>query len=260
MRTSLAGRVNWLGLSTFFGVIAAWEISVRLKLISFDYVPPPSEVVVATRDLVVNGQMQLNLQHTLTAAIVGWVVACVVGVVLGVLLALVRPMWTYSMASVDALRALPIVAFVPVAVLLFGFTLKMEIILSFYGALWPVLLNTFQGMRDVQPRLIEVGRVMRLSRATRLWKLQLPAATSYIVVGMRLGLGISLVLTLVAEMVGNPAGLGFALVQTAQSLQPAQMFAYIVAIGVSGIILNGVLIGFARLLFSGQMASSGESA
>lgn len=75
----------------------------------------------------------------------------------------------------------------------------------------------------------------------------------------RLGLAISLVLTLVAEMVGNPAGLGFALVQAAQALQPAQMFAYIVAIGVSGIILNGCLMGAARLLFAGQMASAGES-
>jgi len=100
---------------------------------------------------------------------------------------------------------------------------------------------------------------MRLSKASRIWKLQLPSATSHIVVGMRLGLAISLVLTLVAEMVGNPAGLGFALVQAAQALQPAQMFAYIVAIGVSGIILNAGLIRVARLLFSGQMASSGES-
>jgi len=122
-------------------------------------VPPPSEVFVAARDLILNGEMQLNLQHTLTAALVGWIIASVVGVILGVLLAVLRPMWTYSMASVDALRSLPIVAFVPVAVLLFGFSLQMEIVLSFYGALWPVLLNTFAGMRDVEPRLLEVGRV-----------------------------------------------------------------------------------------------------
>jgi ABC-type nitrate/sulfonate/bicarbonate transport system permease component len=255
----LTSRFNWLGFSTFFGFIVLWELLIRLKLISFDYVPPPSEVFVAARDLILNGEMQLNLQHTLTAALVGWIIASVVGVILGVLLAVLRPMWTYSMASVDALRSLPIVAFVPVAVLLFGFSLQMEIVLSFYGALWPVLLNTFAGMRDVEPRLLEVGRVMRLSKASRIWKLQLPSATSHIVVGMRLGLAISLVLTLVAEMVGNPAGLGFALVQAAQALQPAQMFAYIVAIGVSGIILNAGLIRVARLLFSGQMASSGES-
>jgi ABC-type nitrate/sulfonate/bicarbonate transport system permease component len=257
--STLSKRLNLLGLSTFFGFIVLWELLIRLKLISFDYVPPPSEVATATRDLIVSGELWMNLQHTLTAALVGWIIASVVGVILGVLLAVLRPMWTYSMASVDALRSLPIVAFVPVAVLLFGFSLQMEIVLSFYGALWPVLLNTYAGMRDVEPRLLEVGRVMRLRQATQIWKLQLPSATSHIFVGMRLGLAISLVLTLVAEMVGNPAGLGFALVQSAQALQPAQMFAYIVAIGVSGIILNGCLMGLARLLFAGQMASAGES-
>jgi NitT/TauT family transport system permease protein len=257
---SVLRRVNWLGIATFLGFIALWELSIRIGLLTFDYLPPPSEVAVGARKIIESGELWTNLQHTLTAAIAGWLIAAGVGMTLGLLIGLFRPVWAYSMASVDALRALPIVAFVPVAVLLLGFTKEMEILLAFYAALWPITLNTIAGVQSLDLRKREVGRVLRLSPLGQLWKLRLPAATPFIVVGLRLGLAIALVLTLVAEMVGNPAGLGFALIRAGQSLQPAQMFAYIVAIGLSGIVLNAVLQMGARLLFRGQMAAAGESA
>ena len=154
---------------------------------------------------------------------------------------------------------MPIVAFVPVAVLLLGFTTKMEIVVAFYAALWPILLNTYGGIRSVDRSLIEVGNVMGLSYLASLWKLRLPAATPYIVVGLRLGLAVSFVLTLVAEMIGNPAGLGFALVQKGEALKSAQMFAYVVVIGLVGVVLNGVLMTLARGVFRGQMVASGDT-
>ena len=86
----------------------------------------------------------------------------------------------------------------------------------------------------------------------------MPAATPYIVTGMRLGLAVSLVLILVAEMVGNPSGIGFALISASQSLQPEVMFAYIVTISLSGIVLNALLVGLVTIVFRGQMAAAGE--
>lgn len=259
MIPALVRRVNALGLLTFVGAFVLWEVVVRTRIIDFDYVPPPSAVASSGLSLLRTGELQENLVHTLTATLVGWVLACLVGVVIGTLLGVLRPVWTYSMASFDALRSLPIVAFVPVAVLLFGFTLKMEIVVAFYAALWPVLLNTLGGMRAVKPRLLEVARVMGMSRTRELWSVRLPVATPFIVTGMRLGLAISLVLTLVAEMVGNPAGLGFALIQKAQVLQPEAMFAYIVAVGFAGIVLNAMLVLLVTMLFRGQMAAAGDA-
>jgi ABC-type nitrate/sulfonate/bicarbonate transport system permease component len=256
---SFGRRLNILGLLTLVGLFLLWELVVRVGVLHFKYIPPPSDVAASAGGLLRSGELQDNLGHTLSAAVLGWLLACAAGVLVGTLLGLLRPVWTYSMASVDVLRSLPVVAFVPVAVLLFGFTLKMEVIVAFYAALWPVLLNTLAGMRALHPRLLEVSRVMRLGGRDELWKLRLPAATPFIVTGMRLGLAISLVLTLVAEMVGNPAGVGFALIQKAQSLQPEAMFAYIVAIGLSGIVLNAVLVGVAAVLLRGQMAAAGET-
>jgi ABC-type nitrate/sulfonate/bicarbonate transport system permease component len=256
---SAARRINVLGLLTLLGFFLLWELLVRTGILHLDYFPAPSAVLTSFGGLFSSGELLDNLGHTLEATVVGWVLASVAGILLGTVLALVRPAWVYSMASIDALRSLPIVAFVPVAVLLLGFTLQMEIVVAFYAALWPVMLNTLAGMRAAHPRLIEVGRVLRIGGARELWALRFPAATPHIVTGMRLGLGTSLVLTLVAEMVGNPAGVGFALVSAAQSLQPEVMFAYIIVISLSGIVLNAILVGLVSVLFSGQMAAAGES-
>jgi NitT/TauT family transport system permease protein len=255
---ALLRRVNVLGLLTLLGFFLLWELLVRTGILRFEYLPAPSGVLTAGADLIETGELPTNLRHTLAATVAGWLLATVVGVLLGTLMALVRPVWVYSMASIDALRSLPIVAFVPVAVLLLGFTMRMEIVVAFYAALWPVLLNTLAGLRAVRPRLIEVGKVLRIDGVRELWKLRLPAATPYIVTGMRLGLAVSLVLILVAEMVGNPSGIGFALISASQSLQPEVMFAYIVTISLSGIVLNALLVGLVTIVFRGQMAAAGE--
>lgn len=253
----LRRRINVTGVAVFVLGLLLWEGAVRSGLLAFDYLPPPSTVAAGLGELVRSGELGVALPHTLTVAVAGWATAGLVGIAAGAVLGLVRPVWQYTMASLEALRALPIVAFVPVAVLLYGFSARMEIVVAFYAALWPVLLNTISGMRTEQ-RLVEVGAVLRLSRPAVLWKIRLPAATSQIVVGLRLGLSTALVLTLVAEMVGNPAGVGYLLVDKAQALQPGQMFAGVFVIGVAGIVLNALLIGIARLLARGQLAAAGE--
>ncbi|WP_154814554.1 ABC transporter permease [Actinophytocola xinjiangensis] len=253
----MARRINVLGAAVFVLALGLWELLVRTSILDFAYLPPPTVVAQGLGELVSSGELGEALGHTLFAALSGWALAALAGVAAGSVLGLVRPVWMYSMASLEALRALPIVAFVPVAVLLFGFSVQTEIMVAFYAALWPILLNTISGMRT-EPRMLESGAVLRLSRAAVLWKIRLPGATAMIVVGLRLGLSVSLVLTLVAEMVGNPAGLGFLLVEKGQALQPGQMFAAVFVIGVTGIILNALVMGAARLAFRGQMASSGE--
>jgi ABC-type nitrate/sulfonate/bicarbonate transport system permease component len=253
----MARRLNFVGAGVFVLGLLLWELLVRTGILTFSYLPPPSEVAVGLGQLLGNGELLGALGHTLLAALVGWALAGVIGVAAGSVLGLVRPVWRYSMASLEALRALPIVAFVPVAVLLYGFSVQTEILVSFYAALWPILLNTVNGMRT-EDRLVETGRVLKLTRAETLWKIRLPAATATIVVGLRLGLTTALVLTLVAEMVGNPAGLGFLLVTKGQALQPGQMFAAVFVIGVTGIVLNAVVLGVSRLAFRGQLAAAGE--
>jgi sulfonate transport system permease protein len=145
------------------------------------------------------------------------------------------------MASIEVMRAIPPVTLVPVALLVFGFSVRMELTIILFVSAWPVLVNTIDGVRGVRPELLEVARMLRLAPAARIRKIVLPAALPAIVVGLRLALSLSLVLAVVAEMIGNPSGLGNALVRSSQALRPEEMFAYVFAIGLLGVALNAGL-------------------
>ena len=257
---SVASRVNLLGIGVVILVIALWELLVATGIVHLSFLPTPVDVARSFGTLSSNGELWHNLGHTTVAAVEGWAIAAVVGGLLGLLLALVTPIWRYSMATIEVLRAIPIVAFVPVAVLIFGFTSKMEIVLAFYAAVWPIVVNTVVGVAGTSAQTLDVGRAMHLSKLAQIWSLRLPDATATIVVGLRLGLSLSLVLVIVSELTGNPAGIGYAIAQAGQSLHSGDMVAYIISVGILGLLFNTILVGLARILFRGQMAAAGDQA
>lgn len=258
--TTLRRRLNWLGLATIVVLVGIWELLVDVKIIDFTYLPAPTRIATRAGDMFMGSELWMNLEHTITATVIGWLIASFVGVTFGVILGRYRPVWTYSMSSIDALRSLPVVAFVPVAVIIFGFTLTTEVVVAAYSAVWPILLNTNAGIRGIHPRLLDVARTMHMGPLAQLWKLRIPAAATQIVTGLRLGLSVSLVLVLVAEMVGTPKGIGYALVTYSQALQPEKMFILIIVIGLAGIALNSILMALGRVVARGQMTAAGEQA
>ena len=230
-----------MGLLTMAALVGVWEVLVSSGAVDFDFLPAPSGIAEAFGTLVSSGELFAAVNHTLRATIVGWLIASVLGVALGVWLSLSDRAWRYSMASIEVMRAIPPISLVPVALLVFGFSLRMELTLIVYVGAWTVLVNTIDGVRSVRPELLDVARILRMSKLATIRKLMLPAATASIIVGLRLALSLALVLAVVAEMIGNPRGLGNALVSAQQALQPEQMFAYVVAIGMLGVTLNGAL-------------------
>lgn len=239
------------GLLTAAGLIAVWEAAVRLSSLKLDSLPPPSAIVLAGIESVRSGQMWTDLTHTLTATLAGWVAACAVGIAAGVLLIQFEGLRRYSQATIELLRPLPPVAFVPVAVLAFGFSFATEFSVMLLPCLWPVLINTIGGLGQTPPRLLEVARCCRFSRWATLRKLTLPHAFPTILVGLRLSLGMALVLAVVTEMIGNPEGMGYALIREQQALRSDTMFAYLFVIGMTGVVLNAALRLTARLLAPG---------
>ena len=231
-------RINVLGLATMAALVGIWELLVRSGAVDFDFLPAPSGIAQALGSLISSGDLFPPVVHTLRSAVVGWAIAGVVGIALGVWLGLSDTAWRYSMASVEIIRAIPPISLVPVSLLVFGFSLRMELVVIVYAGAWTVLVNTIDGVRNLRPELLDVGRMLRMSKLTTIRKLIVPSAVPSIVVGLRLAMSLSLVLAVVAEMIGNPAGLGNAVVRAQQALQPEQMFAYVVTIGVLGVLLN----------------------
>ncbi len=253
-------RINWLGLGTIVLGFAVWELSLRAGYAQYQNLPAPSAIAGGLVEIASNGQLLADALHTLRAVLLGWVAAVVAGVALGLLLGASATLRTYSLASIEVLRPMPGIAFAPVALLLFGFSLQMELMVIILPALWPVLINTMGAVMGVHARLFEVGRTFRLSRGEILRKIMLPAALPGVLVGARLSMTLALALAIVAEMVGNPAGLGYAVVREQQAMRPELVFAYVVAIGALGVILNAALTGAVALLFpaaSGRLREAG---
>ncbi len=241
-------RLNPLGLSVLLGVAVLWEVLVRASIAELQFLPAPSEIVVAGRGAVADDQLVGRVLHTVGVTVLGWVVASLIGFVLGLLLGLSPTMHRYSMTSFEVTRAIPPITFVPAALLVFGFSLRMELVLVIFGGVWPVLVNTIGGVRSVPSELRDVGAMLQLGRLATIRKLVLPAALPVIMVGLRLALSLCLVLAIVAEMVGNPEGVGSGLIRARQALQPALMFVYVIVAGLLGVALNAAVRAAAGLL------------
>lgn len=251
VRNAVLGRINVLGLLTLAVLVGLWQAADAVGLLTLEFVPAPSEVVAAMVDVISAGELWPFLGHTVLAVLIAWVLAMVAGVALGMVIGLVPWVWRWSMASVQVLRTLPAVALVPVVLLIVGFSIQAEIVVAAYVAMWPVVISTAVALGNVNPRLREVSRSLRLSRRETIQKVLLPSAWPEIAVVARLALSLSLILVVVTEMVGNPDGLGFALVDAQRSLRPNEMWAYLILIGILGVIMQSVLATASRRVMPG---------
>jgi ABC-type nitrate/sulfonate/bicarbonate transport system permease component len=251
---------NLPGILFLVALAVVWQLAMSAGLLTSQFLPTPLEIADAFVDLTKSGAMTSNLGHTVYVTLVGWLAAAVIGIALGLLLGLSTTTWRFSMATAEFLRALPAIAFVPVAVLLLGFSVRMELVVVIYVSVWPVLVNTVHGVRRVTPLHRDLGRMLHMGRVAAIRRLVLPTTVPYVVVGLQVSLSLSLALALVAEMVGNPAGVGQALIVAQTTLQPAQMFAYVIVIGVVGVLLNALFMRLASLGFPGTTSVMGTEA
>ena len=253
-----SGRPSWrpnvAGFVTVAICVLAWEMTIQVGIFDYQYLPAPSAIVRGAGELAASGELITATLHTLESVFLGWAVAVAAGISLGLLLGSSPLLRRYSLATIEVLRPMPAIAFVPVALLLFGFSIQTELMVIVLPSLWPVLINTMGGLMEVHARLEEVGRTFRLSRSAILYKVFLPAATPAIMVGVRISLTLAVVLAVLAEMVGNPEGLGYAVVSQQQALRPDLMFVYVVVMGLLGLALNALLVGFVSMSFPAASA------
>lgn len=250
-------RFNWEGLLTIVVLIALWQLFVGREWIPFNYISTPSEIAAALRDLFREGVLMERVWHTTSVAARAATIGTAIGVCAGVVIGRVRTVRTYSTASIDFLRSIPVLALFPAAVLLWGPSGTSEVAVASYSATWPMLLNTAGGVRSVNPQLIDVARMLHLNRRERMLKVIVPAALPPILVGLRLAVVSALIVAIVAEMIINPHGVGWGLVEAANSLRPPRMWAYAVVAGALGYLANVLVLRVVSLLPAGQLAQRG---
>ena len=252
MRKALKGAV----LPVLLLVI--WEIVMRVNHVQSDSLAPPSQIAVAFVGAILDGTIFAATWQTLQTAVGGLAIGCGAGLVVSILLGLLPPAARLSQFSVEVLRPIPAVALIPVALLTLGFGYSLEISLVAFACFWPVLIYGHAAIANMEPQLLDVGRVLRLGTLARITKIVLPATLPRYFVAFRLSAAISLVIAVTVEIAVNPLGVGYALMVAAQSLNPALMFAMLLWIGLIGWALNTLLLVAQRRLF-GRLGTTGPA-
>ena len=237
-------------------LVAGAEVALRASDVHSDAVAPPSAVAAALIGAIRDGSLLAATGQTLYGAALGLGLGGGIGLALGLVLGLVRPLDRLLEVTVEAIRPVPSVALIPIALLALGFGPGMEIAIVAFSCTWPVLVLTRAAVAGVEPQLLEVGSVLGLSAAQLVAKIVLPAALPRLFVAVRLAVGVALVVAVTVEVAADPRGLGNAIMVAGQALQPALMLADLVWIGLLGVALNAALDALQRRL-PGAAAASG---
>lgn len=209
------------------------------------YFPPLRTIVAALRQDWFFARFGSDALPSLEHLAAGFVLATAAGVLVGLALGLVAFLADTISPLLEFARATPSVALVPAAVLLMGVGTEVQVVVIASATLWPVLLNTADGVRSLDPVLADVARSYRIRRRDRL-VMALRAASPQIVAGMRTALSIGVIMIVFSEMVGSAHGIGFQLLQDQRNFDIAGMWAGMVLLGLLGYLLNIAFHGFER--------------
>lgn len=248
-------RLNLRPLRGAIGVIA---LIVILQVLSWTNVipptllPPPSQVLADLIELLGSPVFLANVGATLIAWAIGLALASVIGVTAGLILGSLRIVYEASRALIEFLRPIPAVALVPLAVLVFGQGTEMKVVLVVYAALWPILLNTLYGAREIDPVTRETARTFRLSWWDTLSRVYLPHTAPFAFTGIRISAAIALIVTVSAELLaGSPLGLGSWILQVQTGGgSTSQVFAGTIVAGILGVLVNALLKWIESIIFA----------
>jgi len=235
------GRL-FLGLVLPFVLALLWEAAVRLGLSNGRLVPPPSVIFQTFVDLARAGELQRHVLVTTARVAAGFGIGVVAGTLAGAITgysALTRRLLD---PTLQALRAIPSIAWVPLFVLWFGIFESSKIRLIAVGVFFPVYLGVMGAILSVDRKLVEVGRVFRLSDAAMVWRILLPAVMPSYVIALRSGLGLGWMFVVAAELLGASEGLGYLLIDGQQLGKPAEIVAAIVAFAIIGKLSDWIIV------------------
>ena len=232
-------------------VIGGWELLTRTGVLPAQDLPPATVIGAA----FIGDIQQLRVWEALGATLASWAIglaaSIIVGIPAGLLLGSSRLSYLLFQPSLEFIRTIPSIAALPLLILLLGTRgLELAAAMTFFGAVWPIVIQTMYGVRDLDPTTMDAGRAYGLSRLQLFTRIVLPSALPYIATGLRLGAVVGLLLSVAASLIAGGKGIGFLIVNASFSGVPELVYARIVLTGIMGLGVTLTLVAIeSRLLF-----------
>lgn len=217
-------------------ILAFWQLFAELS--DNFFWPTPVEIVSAFPDTWLQGRLSQDVLPSLVRLTLGYVCALVIAIVLGVFVGSYRRVRLYTEPVFELFRAIPPPVLVPVVMLFTGIGTNMQVTVIAFGSLWPILINTIEGVRGVELTQVDTARAFRIGGVRRLLTVVIPAASPKIFVGARQALSIGIIMMVISEMFASTNGIGFTIIQFQRLFQVTEMWSGIVLLGLIGVAAN----------------------
>jgi sulfonate transport system permease protein len=237
---------NWLGLLLPVALAVLWELAVRNGLASGRLMPPPSRLAVTAWSLARSGELQTHVLATLGRVALGFAIGTAAGTLLGMLTGASGLAFRLLDPSVQALRSVPSIAWVPLFILWLGIFETSKLALIALGVFFPVYLGLLSAIQSVDRKLIEVGRVFGLSRLEIALRVTWPAVMPVWIASLRTGLGLGFMFVVAAELMGASEGLGYLLLDGQQMGRADTILVAMIIFAILGKSADSLLVAASR--------------
>jgi NitT/TauT family transport system permease protein len=219
--------------------LLAWQLFVVIRQIPPIYLPSPVAIVSALIDMIRDGSLVYNLSATLLRIFVGFILAAVVGIIVGIVMGMSRLFARIVDPWIAALYPLPKISLIPLLIIWLGTGEAYKIVISAVTAFFPIAMSTYAGVRQVNRELVKTAKNLGANRRQAQINVVLPAAIPTIFAGLQLGMGVTIILVVAAEMIGGTSagGMGKLLIQAGQVMETEKVFAALIVLTLMGALI-----------------------
>jgi ABC-type nitrate/sulfonate/bicarbonate transport system permease component len=240
----IAGRAT--GAILVVGALAALQLAVDSGAVRRVLVPSPSDVLTTLGAILGHGKLWEPLAHTLYLLAIAYIASALLAIVLGLFMGRSNTVYNMFEPLLEVIRPLPKPALLPPLILFLGLGDPMKIVVASLAAFFPVLINTVQGVRGVDPVLVDTARTFGYGNAAIIRKIVLPASLPFIFAGLRISLGLGLIVVVVAEMLAGTGGIGYLILDMQRTFRVRDMYAWLVILACLGYGLNAIFVFIER--------------
>jgi ABC-type nitrate/sulfonate/bicarbonate transport system permease component len=241
-RIAALWRTRWLGVGFIVFLLALWELAAASGTVPSMSFPRMSAVLATWWEIIISGELFGELLPSILRMFAGYFIGIAVGVALGLLMGYFRFFYSLLEPVTEMLRPIPSPAYLPIVILFLGIDDEMKVFMIAFASLFPVLLNTYSGVRSVDPIQLQTARTFGVAGWKLLWHVVLPSASPFIFTGMRVSLAVALIVMVISEMVAASSGIGYFILSAERGFKIREMFAGVLTLAVVGYILNRVFV------------------